>query len=94
MDSQTLSALAGVILSLAFSYLPGVTPWYEALGKTYKKLVMGVMILAVAGAAFALSCGDIVAYTTCDKQGVVALVESVLAALVANQAAYKLSKPD
>ena len=31
MSSDLLSAIAGIILSLLFSYVPGVQTWYDAL---------------------------------------------------------------
>ncbi len=91
MSAEQLAAIAGVILSLIFSYIPGISDWYSALEATQKRLVMAVLLLAVAGGVFGGSCGGIWATVTCDKSGALGLVSAVIAALVANQATYQLS---
>ena len=90
MSADQLAALAGVILSLAFAYVPGLSNWYNALEGTYKRLVMAALLVAVAAGAFGLSCAAIVLSVTCDKAGALGLLSAVLAALVANQATYVL----
>lgn len=91
MTAETIAAIAGVILSLAASYLPGVSDWFAALDTVRKRLVMAGLMLLVAVAVVALSCAGITDYVTCDQAGVVGVVEAFLAALVANQAAYLIS---
>jgi hypothetical protein len=91
MASEQLSSIAGVALSLAFAYIPGVKEWYAGLEKTMKSTVMALLIIAIAIVAFGLSCYDFVQIgIVCDKVGAVALVSNVIAALVANQSAYVL----
>lgn len=91
MSAEKLAAIAGVILSLVFSYIPGISDWYGALQPTQKRLVMAVLLLAVAGGVFAGSCGGIWVTVTCDKAGALGLINALIAALVANQATYQLS---
>ena len=91
MSAEQLAAIAGVVLSLVFSYIPGISDWYSGLESTQKRLVMAALLLAVAGAAFGLSCGNVWVTVTCDKAGVIGLVNALIAALVANQATYQLS---
>ncbi len=104
MNGDVLGAIAGSILSLAFSYIPGLRAWYDGLvpangseqeieaGKAKKRLVMAGLLLLVSGGAFALSCADIVGATTCDKPGAIGLVSAFLSALMANQATFSISK--
>lgn len=92
MSGQTLSAIAGVVLSLAFSYVPGLKGWFDKFNPQQKQGVMAIVLLAVTLAVFGLSCADIVGAVSCDKGGAIALVESLIAALVANQSTYSLSK--
>lgn len=40
MNADTLSATAGILLSLVFAYGSGVSKWFEALDGLYKRLVM------------------------------------------------------
>ena len=56
MTSDQLSALAGVALSLAFSYFPGLREWFAGLDGVRKRLFMAAMLLAISGSVFALSC--------------------------------------
>jgi hypothetical protein len=91
MSAEQLAAIAGVVLSLVFSYVPGLSDWYGALEATQKRLVMAGLLLAVAGGAFGLSCGNVIVSVTCDKAGVIGLISALIAALVANQATYQLS---
>jgi hypothetical protein len=91
MTAETISAIAGVLLSLVFAYFPGVSGWFANLDGTYKRLVMALSLLMVAGGALALSCWQIMYTVSCDQAGIVALVQSFIAALVANQATYSLA---
>lgn len=93
MTSEQLAALAGVLLSLAFFYIPGIRTWYEARDETQKSAVMAVAILAVALAVFALSCGAFIKVgITCDQNGLWQLATDYVAALVANQSTYTLAR--
>ena len=40
MDSNALAALAGILLSLGFSYIPGLNGWYGAQTEQIKRLVI------------------------------------------------------
>ena len=91
MSSEQLAAIAGIVLSLAFSYIPGLSNWYGALESTQKRLVMAMLLLVVAVGVFAGSCGNLITAVPCDKGGALALVNAFIAALVANQSAYLLS---
>jgi hypothetical protein len=92
MSAEQLAAIAGVILSLVFSYIPGLSDLFAKLDPTKKRLVMGLMLLIVAGAAFGLSCGNVITAITCDKQGALGLINVLIMALVANQSVYQITK--
>jgi len=95
LTAEQLSAIAGVVLSLAFSYIPGVRDWFDGLMPTIKRLIMAGLLLAVALGAFGLGCagvlGQLGGQVGCDQAGAIDLVTAFLAALVANQAAYAIS---
>jgi hypothetical protein len=91
MSAEQLAAIAGLILSLLFSYVPGLSDWYGALEPTWKRLVMVGLLLAVAGGVYGLSCGDIITAVVCDKSGALGLIQAFFASLIANQAAYQIS---
>ena len=91
MNSSTLAALAGVLLSLGFSYIPGLNDWYDSQQPTNKRLIMALSIIAVAAGAFGLSCAGVLQSVACDQAGALGLVEAVISALVANQATFLIS---
>ncbi len=95
MNTDTLTALAGLILSLAFSYLPGLKSRYGALDGTAKRLVMLVVLAATSLSLYALACSpyaDLLGMTVrCGTSGAIELLRLFLTALIANQAAYSLT---
>ncbi len=91
MTVEQLGALAGVILSLLFSYVPGLSDKFAALSATTKRLIMAALLLVVAVGALALSCANIIITVECTQAGLIALINVYIAALVANQAAYLIS---
>lgn len=92
MNSDTLSAGAGIVLSLAFSYLPGLRPWYASLDPERKALGMLAALAVTAMLALAISCANLQQVVTCDQPGVWSLVRAFVAASVANQTTYTLTK--
>jgi hypothetical protein len=106
MDATFISTAAAAILSLLFSYLPGLSEWYARLGSgpggedggTRKRLLMLALLVLVAGGAFGLTCagwGDLLgaagAGLRCDRPGLVELLRALFFALMANQSVYKIS---
>ena len=101
MTHQLLSSLAGITLSLIFSYIPGISSHYEALTATYKRLVMLFLLAVVSTAAFGLACldwlpffydqGAVPGAVTCTEQGGVELLTAFILALVANQSTYLIT---
>ena len=92
MSQDLLSSVAGIVLSLLFSYVPGVSAWFEALDSIYKRIIMGVLIILVGGGAYAAACLGVYDAVTCDQEGGLSVLRSIVAVLIANQAAYKLTK--
>ena len=91
MDAKMLSAVAGIVLSLAFFYIPGLNSWYNKQTSQVKSLIMLVVLFLVAAAAFGLACWGIFDIPiTCDKAGAIGLLQSFVYALVANQAVYTI----
>lgn len=95
MTAEFLAAGAATILSLAFSYIPGLSRWYGAKAEDVKRLIMLGLLVLVAGGAFGLACAglgvDFGIGVTCDKAGAIELLKVLFAAAVANQITYALT---
>lgn len=92
MSSELLASIAGIVLSLVFSYIPGVSTWFEKLLPSVKQAVMGGLLFLVAAAIFGLGCAGIDVGVTCDVTGLIEMVQILIAALVANQSAYLITR--
>lgn len=95
MSSEQLSAIAGAILSLIFSYVPGIYKKYQPLSEELKRLIMLALLVATCASVYALACTSWSAYlgitVTCDQPGLVQLIWSLVLAVMANQSTYRLS---
>lgn len=95
MTAEQLAAIAGAILSLLFSYVPGLNTWYAALGTEVKRLIMLVFLVLTAAGAYAVSCGGYGGFLglepICNAEGIASLVMALISAIVANQSIFKLS---
>lgn len=91
--SDILSAAGGILLSLIFSYAPGVRPWYGTLDAQQKALVNLGSVIVIAVGVFALGCfGIIDGLVQCKVAGVKELISAIIAVAISNQAAYGLTK--
>lgn len=89
---ELLAGIVAAIISLAFSYIPGLSEKFAALAGEYKRLIMAGLMVVVAGAVYAGSCLNLLSIgVACDKPGVLQLISIVLAALIANQGVYAIS---
>jgi len=95
MTADQLAMYAGVVLSLAFSYVPSADGWWANLAVTHKRLVMLGLLLLVALASVGLACAgfatDLGLTIACDRAGVVGLLQAFGAAAIANQVAYAIT---
>jgi len=92
MTAEKLGMIAGVALSLFFRYIPGVRKWYDGLETERQQALMGILLVIVVGSIFGLSCYDIINTVTCDKAGVLGLIEVLILALTANQSTYQITR--
>lgn len=91
---NTISALAGVLLSLAITYIKPFKAWFDGLEYWPKRLVLALFLVIATALSIGLACLNVVEYVdagfTCDTVGVTAAVSAFISALVANQAAYQI----
>ena len=94
LSAEEICMVAGVLLSLGFSYVPGLSERFAALSATHKRLVMLALLAVVTGGVFALSCMDApfgLEKVTCSQAGAWGLCRALALAAIANQSAYALS---
>ena len=96
MDAEWISLVAGIVISLGFSYIPGLNTKYASQSEDKKKLIMIGVLFAVALIAFGLACAGWLAdltgvVITCDKPGIVLIIKAFVLAAIANQTTYKLT---
>lgn len=89
MDIELIALVAGVILSLLFSYVPGLDVKFGSLSGQVKRLVMlGVLVAAVLG-IWGAGCAGLwgVCYPWRD------VLRAFIMALIANQGTYLITPP-
>jgi len=88
LSLETLASVSGIVLSLLFSYLPGLQQKYDSLSGDYKRLIMaGMLLLTTAG----LVVYDCRSDSACYAASLEPAIRVFVAALVANQGAYLLT---
>lgn len=92
MTASILAGFSGVLLALLLSYVPKFGPWFNAQDSSMKVMINGLLLVAVAGGAYGVTCTGLAAQLnlalTCDASGLVTLLGALLSALLGNQAAY------
>ena len=91
MEANLLVGIAGILLSLGFGYVPGLSDWYNALDGVRKAQVMALLLLVAAVGVFLAGCYSPWQAVTCDEEGFWGLVELLVLALVANQATFQIA---
>ena len=95
MTAEQLTLLAGAVLSLAFSYVPGLNVRFDALTAEYKRLIMAGLTLLVAATVYGLACAglgeQLGIIVPCTQAGLIGLVQAWVLTIVGNQAAYSLT---
>lgn len=89
---NAIAALAGMILSLSFRYIPGLKGWFERLSSEGKSGIMAIMIV-IAGIGTAIwQCStpdDSMGH--CLSIGWKEYARAILSALVTNQATHQIT---
>jgi len=95
MSAESLALISGAVLSLLFSYIPGLNVKFAELGSEVKRLIMAGLLLAVAASVYGLSCAgwgaSLGIVVPCDQEGLLSLIQVFVLALIANQSAYAIT---
>lgn len=86
-----LGSVAGTVLSLLFSYVPGLNVKFAGLSPDSKRLVMLGVLLLTSLTLYGLRCGGIIdTGFACDRNGVIQLITIFFMALIGNQSVYAI----
>ena len=96
ITQDLLTSIAGALLSLAFSYFPGLSEAYETLDPTRKRLVMLIFLVIAALGLYAASCAGLfgIPASVCTETGTKNLAWIFILCAVVNQTAYGLTKKE
>jgi hypothetical protein len=94
MTATQLSTISAIVLSLVFSYVPGIKEAWDTQDGIKKRLWMLLCLVIVTAASFGLAClplfADLVK-VQCTQTGAVALLTAFVQAVIANQATFLIS---
>jgi Na+/H+ antiporter NhaD/arsenite permease-like protein len=96
VTSALLIAAAGVLLSVLFEYIPGLSDWYNAKEDSLQRLIMIGCLVVVSGGLYGLSCAGYLQFIapslslSCDQQGLIGLLVAFFSALIANQSTFAI----
>ena len=94
MTPEMIAGLAGFIISLAFTYIPGLNVKFAGLVKETQQLIMLALMALVSLGAFGLACAGIAAdfglAVECSQSGAISLFTSFVLAIAANQGTNKV----
>ena len=92
LTPEFLAAVAGVVLSLGFSYVPGLRTSFAGLMPEIKRLVMLALLFVVTIVLTLLTCNGVIETgIACDQNGIVRIVWTFILAMIANQTTYQIS---
>lgn len=93
---NAVAALSGMLLSLAFRFVPGLRTWFEGLSAEGKSGVMAIMIVLAGVGTAVWQCsspeGD-ATLGSCLSLGWRQYAAAIFSALVTNQATFQIT-PD
>ena len=92
MNAEQLAMVSGVVLSLGFSYIPGLKGWFEKFEGDQKRLGMLIVLLLTSLGIFGLACTgrfDLTVVFSID--GAIDIAEIFGLSANANQTAYQLT---
>ena len=92
MTGELIAGIAGIVMSIAFDFVPYIKDYYGKLQPGQKRLVATGLGLGVVAAVFGLSCGNLfgVSEFTCDQNGVESALGLWLTYVLVNQTTYGL----
>lgn len=98
LTAAVLLAVVGALLSVAFTWFPGLNTWYAGLNKDQQSAIMLGLLILAAAVMITLGCAGLIVVVglVCTPQGiftvVINLAVGLVTAMMANQGTYGLTK--
>jgi hypothetical protein len=90
MTTEVIAAVSGIVLALAFEYIPGLHPWYNAQENNRQRLIMLAALALTVGGAYGLSCAGWLSLYPCTELGGREAIFAFVTALVTNQSTHRI----
>lgn len=91
LSPELLSSLAGVILSLLFSYVPVLNVKFAELLPEVKRAIMLGLIIVVGASIGGLACGGFITTVPCTQEGWISILQAVITVAITNQTIYAVT---
>lgn len=88
MTGQELGSLAGIVLGIAFDYLPGLGKWYQAQEDNIQRLILLGSMALVAATIFGMGCAGLSDTFACTKEGAFEAIKVFVSGVISSQATY------
>lgn len=85
---EVLGGLGGIVLSMLFTYIPGLRTNWANLPKEKQQLYMMGMLLGITGLVIASSCFNLWVFISCTKEGIMGIFGVFGSAVLGNVTAY------
>jgi len=98
LTAAVLMGIVGALLSVVFTWFPGLNTWYAGLGKDAQSGVMVGLLVGAGVIIIVMGCTGLIVVVglVCTQQGifsmVVNLVIGLVTAMATNQGTYGLTK--
>jgi hypothetical protein len=86
--SVQIATIAGVVITLALAYVPGLKAWWEERDSTQKRVVLAALYLAVSAGLYVPSCLGGPQLVQCSTESIWTVVLAFLMALISSQSMY------
>ena len=92
MNAETLGAIGGIVLSLAFGFIPGLSDWYYKQVSQLQAAIMLAILTGLSAISFGAGCVgfSFAAGLTCDQAGLETVLTALWWAVLSNQGIYQI----
>lgn len=91
ITEEWMAAAVGLVLTLLFSFFPGLNTWYAEKSENYKKMFMAGVLFVTLAAVFGGACLGLLSGIECTLAGGWQILQLYVIAVVVNQSVFKIT---